>query len=320
VHTDEVADSLVRIGILHGVLYDSLKRANAPQLEPLRERIKALEKERAAALAAKDTVLAMRLARNIRVKVDTLRTEGGTLAADTLRHKFVTELVKQARIAVDDTQKTLAGARSLEALTHRVVHAKPEIDCQKTEVRWDTGRSLTIKVTPRQETELAGLAKEAERKYEVQVLPDWAFRPSVGLSLVSVPKARFQKYEAVKEGEGQFRINPEGRTDDRFNLALTLSLTPRWLDGRRTNDVAFWLPEFSIDPTNDVKLLALGGGLSWRMAKLGLGVAWRRHSVLAGNSANDIITSDKIPTRDTYGRGRFYLSISLMGLPPFLQQ
>lgn len=313
---EQVSVSLVRISSLREELREPLTAVERAETQDtsvasLLSQISVLEQQRGFTRA---TTLDPQIAAAQRL----LATRAGVLAADRTLRSMVENVIFSADSALKDAPKTLAAARTVEALATRVIHATDEIPCESTSVRWDTGKDLVIKVTPRQDAELAGLGLESEREYKVRVLPDWEFHPSVGLSLLAIPRARYPEYEAVKEGDQQYRISRSGRTDSRFDYALTLGLVNRRLDWRRDRNLALWLPEITINPTEDVKLMAVGTAASYRIFKLGTGVAWTRHSVLSGQAVGDVVQTEDVPTRETYGKPKLYLSISLMGLPPFL--
>lgn len=319
---DSVAVTLVRIDSLRQVLRNQLaqvERAETIDLEvsSLRSLISGLESQRGMAEANTGAQVSA-LEATIATAQKDLLGRAGVLAVDQSMRGAVEDLVARADSALKDAPKTLSAARAVEALAVRIVHATDRIPCENTSVRWDTGKDLEIKVTPRQEAELAGLGMDNERVYKVRVLPLWEFHPSLGLSLLAVPRARYAEYEALKEGDEQYRISRSGRTDSRFDYALTLGLVNRRLDWRRDRNVALWLPEITINPTEDVKLMALGAAASYRILKLGVGAAWMRHSVLAGQAVDDVIKSSEVPMRETYGKPKLYVSLSLIGLPPFL--
>lgn len=316
---DSVGVTLVRIDSLRQVLRDQLAQVELaetidPEVPSLRDSISGLESRRG--MAAEVRVSALEA--DIATAQANLLGRAGVLAVDESMRGAVEDLVTRADSALKDAPKTLSAARAVEALAVRIVHAKDRIPCESTTVRWDTGKELEIRVTPRQEAELAGLGMDNERVYKVRVLPHWEFHPSLGLSFLAVPRARYAEYEAVKEGDEQYRISRSGRTDSRFDYALTLGLVNRRLDWRRDRNVALWLPEITINPTKDVKLMALGAAASYRILKLGAGAAWTRHSVLADQTVGDVVKSSEVPTRETYGKPKLYVSLSLMGLPPFL--
>jgi hypothetical protein len=55
------------------------------------------------------------------------------------------------------------------------------------------------------------------------------------------------------------------------------------------------------------------------LAKLGAGVLWVRHAeLLGGQTVGAVIpTKDHLKIGDAYGKGRFYISLSIFDIPPF---
>ena len=106
--------------------------------------------------------------------------------------------------------------------------------------------------------------------------------------------------------------------DQRFGWALSLSLTPfgGLLD---RNQPTPWL-DLSVNPSDDVRGLGVGGAVSLRFIKVGTGLLWTKHIELNGQHVGQRLgTESDLRTRQTYGRGHWYLSVSLIGIPPFVK-
>jgi hypothetical protein len=95
-----------------------------------------------------------------------------------------------------------------------------------------------------------------------------------------------------------------------------------WTSGRKKNkNWAIWLPEITINPSDDVRAVGVGAGISfWKVFKIGGGILWTRHKVLVGQSAGQPLSEEAdLRLRDSYGKPeKWYVGISVIGWPPFL--
>lgn len=230
-----------------------------------------------------------------------------------------------AREAWADRDTNLDAALTLESFARNLLDAKPVwSDPEPFKVEWDKGKTVTITITRKEDPVLARV-KTTQKPLEVtvQVLPDRAFRPSVGLALLYTEDAVFPTYgtKAVPGVEtGEVSIVERDQADERFSYGLTLGMTWRFLDWRQSSGWAVWLPELTINPAEDKRGFEVGVGVSYKMLKLGAGVGWTKHSVLDGQSVDDVLPDDgSLKTEDVYGKPKVYLSFSVIGWPPFKQ-
>lgn len=251
---------------------------------------------------------------------DALEVARGSRVAlpDTLK-STVEELTEASKKALADAGTLASEAYALERLTARTIDATAVIPCDTIQVSWDAGRALTINVAPVAEPEAAAVATRPAAERKVDVHPDWLIRPSLGLTFLVVPGAEYPTKYTTAAVDAGHEIVEDDVADRRFTYGLTLGLTYRGLDGRRGSGLAVWLPDVTINPTSDVRAVAIGGGISYHMLKLSVGRAYTRHPVLNGQTLGQTLESaDQLSTRDTFGAGRWYFGVSLMGLPPFV--
>lgn len=241
------------------------------------------------------------------------------------RRKFVDargknpELLARADSIITNANKLLASAHETEALAVRVAHAKPVIDCDPVQVSRSKGRQLTVAVATRSAPELARVAPRGPRTLKATAMPRLQPRPAVGLSLLYAPGAEYDKYTTVDEEGGGARIGTSGTEDDRIGYGLVLGLG--WGDqvGPTQSPVRVWIPELTINPTDELKTIGLGGGLSFGPVKIGGGWVWNRHTVLDRQRVGDVLDdAAQLRTRETYGGAKPYISLSFVGWPPFL--
>lgn len=222
------------------------------------------------------------------------------------------EILENARTIID-------AAHEVQGLALTVAHAESSIDCDPVQVSRDTGRKLTIAVEPRPIPELKRAAAAPPMNFAVTVMPRLRPYPAVGLALLYAPRARYEKY-GTTTAPGGARIVTTGFDDDRVGYGLVLGLA--WNDrvGPTAPRTRFWLPELIINPTDELKTLGVGGGVSLGIVKLGVGAVWHRHTRLVDQRVDQVLESaDLLRREDGYGRPRGYVSLSAMGWPPFLK-
>jgi hypothetical protein len=140
-------------------------------------------------------------------------------------------------------------------------------------------------------------------------------RPSIGVSLLNVPRAQFDVYGA-RAATGGAEVYTASIRDARFTWGATVGTTWKWLDFRETRRIAFWLPELTVSAQPDVKGFAVGGGVSLGPVKLGSGVMWIKRVELSGLLNGQTIPSPQyLATRESYGRTLPYVSLSFFGWP-----
>ena len=109
------------------------------------------------------------------------------------------------------------------------------------------------------------------------VLPDWLARPALGLAMLHSEESEFPKLATRAAGE-RFEVIGSDWQDSRFTYGLTLGLTWRFLDWRATDGAALWIPEFTINPTSDIRAVGVGIAFSWwKIVKVGTGLLWTKH-------------------------------------------
>jgi hypothetical protein len=124
----------------------------------------------------------------------------------------------------------------------------------------------------------------------------------------------------------KFGIVHPDRQDSRFTygltLGLTLGLTWRGLDWREKDGAAVWIPELTVNPSSEVRAVGAGAAFSWwKILKVGVGYLWTKHKVLDGLSEGALLErAEDLRVRDSYQDGKWYISISLIGWPPFLPE
>jgi hypothetical protein len=219
--------------------------------------------------------------------------------------------------ALKDEAKALDAAYGLEALVRVVLAGSDAMDCGRLSLEPGSARRVGVALAPRREREVARIVHGTlERR--VRVLPDRLIRPAVSVSFMWAPGQKYATFGARTAG-GVTAVDTAGVSDRTFTYGLTLSTTWRGLDGRDRNRFTLWIPELTINPTDDVRAVALGAGISYAIIKLGTGLVWTRHATLSGVSIGDPLEKGESPrTRETYGGGGWYVSVAVVGWPPFL--
>jgi hypothetical protein len=231
----------------------------------------------------------------------------------------VTPAADVADSILSNSRTIIDAAHEVQGLALRVAHATSVIECDPVQVSRSTGRQLTITVEPRPVPELRRAATAAPMNFTVKVMPRLRPYPSVGLALLYAPQARYETY-GTTDDPGGARIVTTGFDDARVGYGLVLGLA--WNDrvGPTTPRTRFWLPEITINPTDELKTIGVGGGVSLGILKLGAGAVWNRHTRLVDQRVDQVLQSaDRLRKEDGYGRPRGYLSLSVMGWPPFLK-
>jgi len=231
----------------------------------------------------------------------------------------VTPAADVADSILANVRTILDAAHQVQGLALTVAHARSSIDCDPVQVSRSTGRKLTITVEPRPLPELQRAATAGPMNFAVTVMPRLRPYPSVGLALLYAPRARYETY-GTTAATGGARIVTTGFDDDRVGYGLVLGLA--WNDrvGPTRPRTRFWLPEITINPTDELKTIGVGGGVSLGILKVGGGAVWNRHVRLVGQRVDQVLESaDLLRKEDGYGRPRGYVSLSVMGWPPFLK-
>jgi hypothetical protein len=237
---------------------------------------------------------------------------------DASKKDIFTQAPAAADSILTNARGILGAAYEIQMLALIVMRAKSTIDCDPVQVSSSTGRDLKISVKPRDIPELKRVAATAPLEFKVTAMPRLRPSPSVGVSLLYAPDAEYDEFGTTPVTGGA-RIVTTDTQDERVGYGLVLGLA--WNDrvGPRQPRVRLWLPEITINPTEQLKMLGVGGGVSLGILKVGTGFAWHRHDELVRQEVDEVLTSaDLLKTKETYGRPKWYLSISFMGWPPFL--
>lgn len=185
------------------------------------------------------------------------------------------------------------------------------------ELSFKAGREIVLSIGARSNIHLARLAVKNNVEYKIHILSDAVIRPSLGLSVVFAPTAEFGDF-GLQPANGGFEIVESQKVQDsRFTWGFTIGLTYSILDWRQENGIAVWLPELSINPSDEVNAIGLGAGVSFlQFLKVGIGAIWTKHSVLELNKVGDIINdAAELRVRDSFGSPNVYFSISVFAWP-----
>jgi hypothetical protein len=231
------------------------------------------------------------------------------------------ELLLEARKAMGDAESLRSAALRIESLAQRTLEARSVWCSEEYPVSASKGVTLTILVSGAKEADLAPLADRPDFQLQVSLVPDWLARPALGLAFLYSPDSTFPKFGTSKDGE-KFKIVRPDAQDSRFTYGLTLGLTWRGLDWRQKYGAALWIPELTVNPSSDVRAVGVGVAFSWwKILKVGVGWLWTKHKVLDGLAETDRLdAAEDLRLRDSYPDGRWYLSISLIGWPPFVSE
>lgn len=186
------------------------------------------------------------------------------------------------------------------------------------------GRVFYVHVQPRPEPELSDAGDS--RSVTVKILaPRRFFVPSLGLSALVAPHARFDNYSTrnpATPAQGQVEIYTTKPVDARYSWGVTVGGSWRPLDWREQNGIALWIPELTVQqPVSGGSGLGAGVGtaLSYNVIKLGVGLLWAQHPVLNGQHVGQLIPNSAfLSTRDGFGNGRLYVSLSVFDVQSLL--
>ena len=233
---------------------------------------------------------------------------------------YENRLLMAAAHALAKADELMSFAYGTERLVYRAYNASRVIHCED-DVTVKTTRAFNASITVAAAA-LPGVqraATNAPYQLSVEVLRDWLIRPAVGLSFLVAPEAKHPRHAAKKLPDGTFEVIENGSTDTRFTSGLTMAITWRFLDWRDRWQAAVYFPELTANPSEDVKVVAIGTGISWRALKLGIGYAWTKHTFLSrGQQVGDILSdAAELSISEGYGRRKPYVSVSLIGVPGF---
>jgi len=235
------------------------------------------------------------------------------------------KLAEAAKKALAESDKALQLAYNVETLVRNLLEAENYWEKGKYSITLQKGRKVTLQISKKKIAEVARLARRPEIDVTLKVLPDWAWKPAVGLSLLYADGAAYPGFgtKEIKEssmgaGDGGFMITEGEVSDERFTYGLTLSLTREgWCYREKTS--CTWI-DLTVNPSDDVKALGAGLSHSWGVLRVGVGALWTKHKELGdGLSLGQLLPSkDDLVTRETYGGAEFYISFSVSGWQPFV--
>lgn len=219
--------------------------------------------------------------------------------------------------ALGDFEPIVAAAYHVEQIAALTANACSQMDGGELPISRLTGRTITVSIAPRTEPEIHRVAARPAQVITITVVKKPFIRPSIGVSLINLPKAQFSVYSA-RAATGGAEIYTSALRDARFSWGATVGTTWKWLDCRETRRFAVWLPELTVSAQPDVKGFGVGGGVSFGPVKLGSGLMWVKRVELSGLRLGQIIPSPQfLTTRESYARALSYWSLSFFGWPGF---
>lgn len=224
--------------------------------------------------------------------------------------------------AVSEGDTRLNAAYVLEKFSHVVLGASDTLKCDLVKVAADTGRAVTVAITARKLTEITRLPTEDSVAVLFSLAPKKKVGIALGLSLLYARNAVFPIFTTAKLGEEHkdtVEVITKGQVDRRFDYGLTLGTTWGFLDHRDRGNWAIWLPELTVNPVDEIRSIGAGVGLSWSVLKLGVGKVWTKHEEADPSTPKGALlpNAEAFKTVSKLGKGHFYISVSLIGLPPF---
>jgi hypothetical protein len=232
------------------------------------------------------------------------------------------QLIEGARKALDEQGEVMDNAGALEALVRQAVNASDQWCWQGPKIQSSHGHKVTIKLSLPARLEAQHLAQQDPYDIALEVQPSWVLRPAIGLSLLYSKKSDFPTFGARELADGTFVPAATGHQDARLSYGLTLGLTWRSLERRLKGGWAVWIPELILSPSDDSRALGVGGAISWKILKLGVGGVWTKHTVLDGQVADvtSLASEGELKTRSSYASPHWYVSISVIGWQPFVSE
>lgn len=232
------------------------------------------------------------------------------------------ELLATAGAALGDADNIRALVLSVHAWDQRLRLPMLELDCSSVRVGGDSGRKVSLTISPRAVPELADvdLARHAF-KFGFTATADRRARFGAGLALLYAPRASYSAF-AASEANGQVTVVEKGVQDFRINYGLTLGVALGQPPTGGRPSIFWWPIEATVIPSDNVRALALGTALSVGRLKLGTGILWARHDVLseANPVGATLPSADALRTTTSFRQPKIYLGLSLIGLPPFLPE
>jgi hypothetical protein len=226
------------------------------------------------------------------------------------------KLKTQAAQAIDDSGKLFGQIAEVEELAKSVYNARDNLtDNQQYAVNLQEGKKITIKITPKSSPYLHPLADLEEKELRINVVKDWRVHFGLGLSIFFSPCSTFPVY-GTKAKSDSVAVTESSRLTNQVDYALSLGLRIK-----QQGSFSIWFPELSINPSDKIRSLGLGGSVSYGIFKFCVGCLWTKHTALDDQRLDQVLASaDGLKTKETYGfpsDGRFYIGISLIGWSPF---
>ncbi len=227
-------------------------------------------------------------------------------------------LLVEVRKPLDDESTILDFAYDTERLYLAAWRATPTVACKSLSIAWNTGRDFTIDVVPASSPLLARIATDEPFTFKARLLPHWALRPTLGISLLYADDAVYRKFGSAKFGASDsVAVISTGTDDQRLNYAVMLSLIA-YENAHSGFSIA--PVEILANPIDQLKSIGVGAGIGYRLLRLGVGYVWFKHSELdAQTIGQHLSTADELATTDTYHSGKMYVSVSVTGVPPFVR-
>jgi hypothetical protein len=236
--------------------------------------------------------------------------------ANNGKQDLLKKLQTQAAQAIDDSGKLFGQIAEVEELAKSVYNARDNLtDNQQYAVSLQEGKKITIKITPKSSLYLHPLADLDEKEWQITVVKDWRVHFGLGLSIFFSPRSTFPVYGTKSKGDST-AVTESSRSTNQVDYALSLGLRIK-----QRGSFSIWFPELSINPSDKIRSLGLGGSVSYGIFKFCVGCLWTKHTALDNQRLDQVLASaDGLKTKETYGfpsDGRFYIGFSLIGWSPF---
>ena len=238
-------------------------------------------------------------------------------------YRQLQRLAPRADTAQRDYDDVVALAYHVERLATTVASACSDWRSNALPVSLAAGPTITLKIDPRADLELARAADQGSTSVNVTLLPPSSWiEPALGVGFVYAPQARFATYGARSAPGGVTEVYEQSKRDLRFGYAASLGFTYRPLNWRERTGVSIWLPELTLGQLGDAKAFGVGSAVAiFNRVKLGAGAIWVRHTELdQQHVGQQIFNANFLQTVDTYGKAKPYFSISVFDWPPFLSK
>jgi len=277
----------------------------------------------------------MTLSTRVLGTLDTLATSSAALSASLadsgLAHDPSLSLWKAPLVGIRD--RADSAARSQDALVTAAFAAQQTAnivmrgcshwDSPVVDIAPNATRIVTIQIEPLDAAQVKRMSPDAPDPISVTLLPPGGHvQASLAISALVAPGARFKTYDARPTGGGgsPIQVYEKSTQDNRFSYGASLGVTyAPWLDRLFGKPITAWFPEITVAEANPGHAFGFGGALSSGPVKLGIGGLLVRHTVLDGDTVKQTIPNAQfLSTRDTYGRPRFYVSVSIFNIAELL--